>query len=86
MNSPLNEPPAPKNSVTEVGALICFIGLLVGLGVSIMQPLLDWRHGILKPFPHYVVKGLLVCLPFIIGLLLFAWLVRRARKDQNHKR
>jgi len=63
----------------ERGALICALGTLVGFGVAILQPLLDWRRETLKPFSQYLFLGLLLCIPFIIGFLLFGWLVRRKR-------
>jgi len=63
----------------ERGALICAIGAVVGFGVSILQPLLDWRREALMPFSQYLVLGLLLCGPFIIGFLMSAWFIRRKR-------
>jgi hypothetical protein len=78
----MKEPQAQDTSRTqfaEGGALICAIGGVVGFGVSILQLILDWQREALKPLIQYVILGFLICVPFVIGFLIFGWLVRRKR-------
>lgn len=73
----LKEQGVSRSQFAEQGALVCAIGAVVGFGVSILQPILDWRREALKPLTQYLLLGLLICAPFIIGFLIFGWLVRR---------
>lgn len=65
----------------ERGASVCAVGALVGFAVTILQPLLDWRREAMKPLTQYLLLGLLLCVPFVFGFLLFGWLVRRKRDE-----
>jgi hypothetical protein len=78
MNVPKQQGPRPQ--LTEQVGLVCLVGVLVGLAVTIMHPLLDWQRVALKPFSHYLLLGLFTSGPFLIGYFVCWWLVRRKRE------
>jgi hypothetical protein len=69
-----------RASFAEQAALVCAVGALVGFVISIFQPIFDWRREDLKPLIQYFSLGLTVCTPFIIGFMVFAWLIRQNRE------
>jgi len=54
----------------ETWLLIFGIGGITALGVALMQPVLDWRNGVLKPAGQYFLLVAALWIPFIIGFVI----------------
>ncbi len=65
-----------RATIPETGALVCAVGGVVSLGISVLQPLLDWGRGDMRDFGEYLGSGFSIFLPFFLGFLLFGWAVR----------
>ena len=71
---------ASRSQFAEGGALICAVGAVSGFAITIFQPIFDWRREAIKPLIQYFFLGLTLCTPFIIGFMVFAWLIRQNRE------
>jgi cell division protein FtsX len=72
-----------RSQFAEQGALVCAVGALIGFGISIFQPIFDWRREALKPLTQYFSIGLTLCTPFVLGFLVFAWFIRTANASSR---
>jgi hypothetical protein len=72
-----------RSQFAERGALVSAVGALVGFGISIFQPILDWRREALKPLIQYFFIGLTLCTPFVLGFLVFGWFIKTANESSR---
>ena len=71
---------SPRTTAGETWLMIFGLGGIIAFGVTILQPLLDWSRGNLKPLFSYLQLVFIVCLPFLIGFVICICLIRRNRK------
>jgi uncharacterized membrane protein len=66
---------------SERVTMIAGIGFIVAFMVVALFPLLNLIHGTWLGFPHYILGVVLIPSPFLLTLIVSAWLHRRiARK------
>ena len=74
-----------KLTFAEGGALVCGICTAAGTTITLAKPVFDWLDDSLKPASHYLFYGLAFCFPFLLGFLIFGYLVRRGGKtNESH--
>lgn len=68
-----------KPSKSEMGFMISATGTAICFVISLTQPLMDWQDGKLQSWVYYLGMMMLLCSPFLIGLVISICLRRNGK-------